>query len=213
MKVTIFHLENPSFEQTGEPIFGESNSTYRVPILPAYAIIGSRLEMENSINLEAGFVPPRYVLLDDSVITPSRPDIIMAPNRGMLTIYHNGIKNYQLLFPHVNEDSLKARLGQFAEEAEKAFESQSWISYCLMVGAVLEGLLFNEFGNKHFKKLVELANQSNLVNALEADLINKIRETRNLIHACKHNEPIAGRGLALDLSVAYDRLLKRVWNP
>jgi len=183
-----------------------------VPTLPAYAIIDSRLDLENSMHTDAGYVLPHYELLNDCVVTPGRfQDIFQSPS-GILTIYHNGIKDYKLLFPHIENDSLRTRLAQFAEEANNAFESQSWISYGLMVGGVLEGLLYNEFERKTFKELIEAAAGKKLISDDEAKLIDNIRITRNRIHACKHEEVITDRKTALELSTAYDRLIKRNWE-
>lgn len=212
MKVTTFRIGNPKYEQIGEPVFGSTKAYYKVPTLPAYAIIDSRLDLENSMHTDAGYVLPHYELLNDCVATAGRfQDIFQSPS-GILTIYHNGIKDYKLLFPHIENDSLKVRLGQFAEEASNAFESQSWVSYVLMVGGVLEGLLYNQFGNKKFQTLINEANDKDLITDEEATLIDRVRIARNKIHACKYNEIIADRKTALELSTAYDRLVKRDWN-
>ncbi|WP_075185117.1 hypothetical protein [Teredinibacter haidensis] len=81
-----------------------------------------------------------------------------------------------------------------------------------MVGAVIEGLLFDKFGNRNFNSLIEKAKAVKLLNANEAIVIDSIRNTRNKIHANKYNEDIAGRKEALQLSAAYDRLLKKNWG-
>ena len=212
MNVTTFRIGTPKYEQIGEPVFGSTKAYYKVPTLPAYAIIDSRLDLENSMHTDAGYVLPYYELLNDCVVTAGRlQDIFQSPS-GILTIYHNGIKDYKLLFPHIRNDSLRTRLAQFADEANNAFETQSWISYGLMVGGVLEGLLYNEFGSKTFKTLIEDATSKKLISDDEAELIDNIRIARNKIHACKHEEIITDRKTALELSTAYDRLIKRNWD-
>ena len=129
----------------------------------------------------------------------------------MLTIYHNGIKDFELLFPHVSDNSLRARIGSFAEEAYNCFQSHSWVSYCLMVGGVLEGLLYDKFGNFNFSTLIEKARTAKIISEVEATLIDEVRSARNRIHANKHRESIIDRKMALELSVAYDRLIQRNW--
>jgi hypothetical protein len=43
--------------------------------------------------------------------------------------------------PQVNEPKLKARLGQFHEEAHATFERRAWLSSAPMSAAIYEGLL------------------------------------------------------------------------
>ena len=80
-----------------------------------------------------------------------------------------------------------------------------------MVGGVLEGLLFNEFGNERFIKLISLAEESELISGEEVKLIDDARQFRNRIHASKHNEGITDRKVVLDLSTTYGRMIKRRW--
>lgn len=210
--VTTFSINNPKYNPVDDSVFDKKEAIYKVPILPACAIIDSRLEMNNSIHVDAGYAPPKYRLLDDGVaVFASSVAAFVGNTSGVLTIYYNGIKDHKLLFPHVEDNSLRARLGQFAEEASKAFENQSWISCCLMVGGVLEGLLYNEFGDYRFKDLIRKANKRGFITSEEGLLIDDVRLARNRIHASQHNEAIINRQAALELSTAYDRLIKRDW--
>jgi hypothetical protein len=88
---------------------------------------------------------------------------LFDPPSGLLTIYHSGIKDFELLFPHVTDSSLRARIGVFAEQASNCFQSKSWVSYCLIVGGVLEGLLHYRFGNKFFSELIDEAKKSKIL--------------------------------------------------
>ncbi|QKX17318.1 hypothetical protein [Microbulbifer sp. YPW1] len=106
---------------------------------------------------------------------------------------------------------MQQRLGQFAEEADNAFASQSWLSYVLMVGGVLEGLLWNEYKLDSFEWLVKRALKNELIDEHEAEQIHEVRHARNKIHAGRYKEEVPGRHLALDISVTYERLLKRDW--
>lgn len=211
MNVTVFRLANPLCVSDGDPIFGAQRAIYTIPTLPAYALIDSSLMLDGNPYLDAINNSVAYSIHGNRVEIPNRHGDLFGPPTGMLTIYHNGIKDFELLFPHVNDDSLRNRIACFAEEASNAFESQSWISYCLMVGGVLEGLLFNQFGQATFSDLIKKALKTNLISAEEAALINNVRTARNKIHASMHGEKIADRKVALELSTAYERLIKRNW--
>lgn len=164
--------------------------------------------MDNSRHVDVGYVKPVYQLQGSNVIVASHVyDHIQKPS-GTLTVYHAGIRDYRLLFPHIDNLELVARLADFAEEADKAFESQAWFSYVVMAGAVVEGLLWYHFKKPNFNWMINLARKNELLSASEVDLVNEVREARNLIHAEKFQTVIPGRQLALDISVTYDRLIK-----
>lgn len=211
MNVTTFRLENPECIPEGNPVFGVHRAVYRIPTLPAYALIDSHLILESNPHIDLGYSPVIYTLKNDVVEVPNKHWNIFGPPTGLLTIYHNGIKDFELLFPHVVDDSLRARIGEFAEEANNCFQSKSWVSYCLMVGGVLEGLLYDRFGDLTFNKLIEKARKSKILSQDEAALIDEVRSARNKIHANKHREKIVNRKMALELSTAYDRLVKMNW--
>jgi hypothetical protein len=177
-----------------------------------YALIDSKVELENSIGSSTAFIAPHHKIIENSVLVNDKCLNGFGEFSGVLIVYHNGIKDYKLMFPHIENSSLTSRLGKFAEEADNAFSTQSWISYEMMVGGVLEGLLYNEYGNEKFERLIQLAEENRLIDAREVDLITSVRTARNKIHASKHSQPIIDRAEALELSTAYDRLLKRDWN-
>lgn len=211
MNVTTFRLENPECVPEGNPIFGAQRAIYRIPTLPAYALIDSHLTLDSNPHVDFGYSSIIYTLDNDVIEVPNKHWNIFGPPSGLLTIYHNGIKDFELLFPHIMDNSLRARIGKFAEEANNCFESKSWVSYCLMVGGVLEGLLYDKFGNFNFSKLIEMARESQIILEEEAALIEEVRSARNKIHANRHDENIVDRRMALELSTAYDRLIKRNW--
>ncbi|WP_075185118.1 hypothetical protein [Teredinibacter haidensis] len=107
MKVTIFQLENPIYSSPSDPFSEVAKAIYHTPTLPAYAIIDSRLDMKNSIHVPAGYIPMRYNIDKDKVITEKSNSMFGASDEGTLTVYHNGICDYKLLFPHVNPRKLK----------------------------------------------------------------------------------------------------------
>ena len=211
MQVTTFRLQSPEYVPVGEPIFQQSDAVFRLPQLPAYAMHHSQVTLDYDLNSEIGPRQPVYHLTSDTLVLDSRCSPMFGAPSGWLTVYHNGIKDHRLLFPHIDNEALQRRLGQFAEEADNAFASQSWLSYVLMVGGVLEGLLWNEYKLRNFEKMIIAAQDADLINKQEAEQITEVRNARNKIHAGRYKEPVPGRSLALDISVTYERLLKRDW--
>ena len=191
----------------------ESEIIFQVPTLPAYAAIDYSIRFEYLSPFSSELGEPRYEVNDDSVNVSNLGFTMSNTIKGLLVVHHVGIKDYTLLFPHIDNEPLKKRLGDFAQEAETAFENKAWMSYVLMVGAVLEGLLYAQFGNKKFAELIARAKDNNIIETSEADLFDEVRETRNRVHASKFEQPFTDRSTALELSVAYDRLLKRIWKP
>lgn len=207
MQVTTFRLEDSKSGKDNFPPFQSCDYCFELPQLQAYAVHHFQVELDQT-NPDFGHTPVKYEIKDNSVILDSSCRPIFGSPSGWLTVYHNGIKDYSLLFPHITNDGLQRRLGQFAEEADNAFASQSWLSYVLMVGGVLEGLLYNEYKLRNFEKMISAAREKKLINEGEAAQINQVRLARNQIHANRYDESIPGRSLALDISVIYERLLK-----
>jgi hypothetical protein len=213
MQVTTFRVDNPEYLAVGDPVFQQSEAVFHLPQLPAYAMHHSQLTLDNGLFPEASqSQQPEYRLTANSLILDPSSMPVWGGPRGWLTIYHNGIKDHQLLFPHVENSKLKSRLGQFAQEADNAFASQSWLSYVLMVGGVLEGLLYYAYKLRYFGEMINTALENNLISEQEAGQINEVRLARNQIHADKYNRSIPNRSLALEISVIYERLLKRDWK-
>jgi len=211
MQVTTFRLENPDHIAIGEPFFQQSDAVFRLPQLPAYAMHHSQLILDNGLFSETAPQQPEYQLTTDTLVLAAKCKPAWGEAGGWLTVYHNGIKDHRLLFPHIDNEDLQRRLGQFAEEADNAFASQSWLSYVLMVGGVLEGLLWNEYKLDTFEWLINRALKNKLIDNHEAEQIHEVRSARNQIHAEKYDKPTPDRCLALDISVTYERLLKRDW--
>jgi len=211
VKTTIFKLENPEYADVGEnsKLFGVYGISFDLPTLSAYAICHTNIDLPSfSADNEGSGLPPYRIEGNRVVLEPTRSPVF-GKLEGSLFVYHTGIRNYELLFPHVTDDGLRKRLGQFAEEADKAFESGSWMSYTMMVGAALEGVLYSLFGNLKFERLIAKAAEDGVIIDQERDLLNKVREQRNLIHASRYAKSFVDRETAMDLSVVYDRLLKR----
>jgi hypothetical protein len=128
-----------------------------------------------------------------------------------LTVYYAGIRDYALFFPQVSNIYLKNRLGEFAEEANNAFEGGAWMSFTIMAISVIEGLLFNIFGSKNLVDLIDMANINAVIDDKEKVLLHDARQERNRVHAGKFNEPLASRCFGTDLYVLYDQLVKKNW--
>ena len=130
-----------------------------------------------------------------------------------LAITYTGIRDYSLLFPHVKNEALRNRLGQFAEEADKAFDEAAWMSFVLMAGAVIEGMLMARFGKKlGFYDLINQAGDKGILSPEEQAQAHQVRDARNLVHAGRFEKPFVDRKLAMDTYIVYDRLLKRRWD-
>lgn len=212
MKTTVFELMNMGSEPTATP-FDEQSGVYDIPTLPAFAILHTSLDFGSSYVSES-FIRPTYEIESDRLIISPMPEFWgLRGDVPKLTVTYSGIRNYTLLFPHVTCEGLKVRLGEFAEEAEKAFDASAWMSFVLMAGAVIEGLLVSRFGNnKKFFKLIKLAGEAGLVTETELESLDEVREARNRVHADQFGLPFVGRQLAMDVYVIYDRFLKRRWD-
>jgi hypothetical protein len=204
-------MESTRFIVTSGSNSDQNFLRYKVSLLPAYAINYSVFEHTNIIQ-EAYEIPTYRLEHDELVVDTSKYSFPSPISTGVLTIYHHGIKDYRLLFPHMANDSLATRLGQFAEEAETAFKNAAWLSYSLMVAAVIEGLLYNLFGNTSLNQLIAQAKNKTIITDEEAELFKKSKDLRNLVHANRHDQDFAERSAALELSVSYDKLLKMDWE-
>ena len=176
-----------------------------------YALTNTRLNIDHTLHTDINFTCPPYELVNDTMITPGIAWDNGYQSSGTLTVYHNGIKDYTMLFPHIKHKALKRRLARFALEAHNAFGSQSWMSYCFMVSGVIEGLLYYKFHCQHFVELLELAKYDNIISNEEASLLYNAHQCCHKIQAYKCRETIPDRKQAIELSALYDRLLKNKW--
>ncbi|WP_290697452.1 hypothetical protein [Amphritea sp.] len=212
MKTTVFTLTDMTSEMV-DPQFQIFDGIFKVPSLPAYAVLHHHLDYDHSVFGESAEKPQFYIKYD--VVRICRvPSLCVSFNKtATLTVSYSGIRDYAMLFPHIKNEGLQQRLGQFAEEAEKAFDACAWMSFVLMAGAVIEGLLVGRFGNnKNFKTLIQLANEAGVLGVDDLESIQEVREARNRVHAERFDEPFIERLLAMDVYVIFDRLLKRRWD-
>lgn len=212
MKTTVFKLENPSFGQE-EPIFGPQETIYKIPTLPAYSVIDHSLDSGDYSPYETGNQQATYSLEDDCIRIQGVKNELFRSGKDRFVIHFAGVRDFSLLFPHIDEHSYRERLGQYAEEAETSFESGAWLSFMMMAGAVIEGLLDDctpsTFGQ--FNTIIDKANEQGIISDADAALCHQVREARNLIHSSKHRKEYVTRTLAMDTYVFYDELIKRHW--
>lgn len=213
MKTTVFQLVNPSFEKESPP-FGPQETVFKIPTLPAYSIIDHSLDSGDYSSYETGNHRATYSLEHDCIRIKGVKNELYYSGIDRFVIHYAGVRDYSLLFPHIKEHSCRERLGQYAEEAELSFESGAWLSFMMMAGAVIEGLLDDCTPSSYgqFKAIINKANEQGTISDTDAALCHQVREARNLIHASKHPKEYVTRTLAMDTYVFYDALIKRHWD-
>ena len=129
-----------------------------------------------------------------------------------LLIHYHGIRDYSCLFPMVEEQQLKVRLGQFYEEAERTFENGSWLAFALMAAAVYEGLLGWKLKGRatSFAELIASAHERGLIENHEVEILGTAREHRNLVHAARFATPWVQRADAMDMRITMDGLVRKL---
>ena len=126
MKTTVFKLEFPKYSQPDRH-FDVYDATYRVPSLPAYAVISHTLEYKSSMPMDIEQGIDHHLLEDTVQINGVRSLFRTEERKCILTLHYAGIRDYALLFPHVKDEKLRARLGQFARKQIMHF---SWDHGC-----------------------------------------------------------------------------------
>jgi hypothetical protein len=117
-----------------------------------------------------------------------------------LQIYYHGIREFELLFPSVNNQKLRIRLGEFYKESELAFDNGAWLSFVLMSGSIFEGVLYSLINkNETFQKLIDQALSNGLITTYESNIMHKVRNFRNLVHSSRYDEPFVPRADAMDV--------------
>lgn len=189
---------------------------YLVPVLPAYAIDYAELIVppdldgvsETRILIDHGFEIEK-----DKVLWHSYRQPIFGDIEPILIIHYHGIRDYKLLFPAISSEIRMQRLANYYEEADKCFETGAWLSFMMMCGAVFEGLLFDSIGSSNAKKFNELitkaANQ-NLITSDEQNLIDKVREYRNIVHLDNSEDRYVSRADVMDTRKILDLIIQRL---
>lgn len=200
MPTTLFALRDV-IEQS--QLGSEYTTKFRVPTLDAYAV--------SSVVVHLGALAAPWdvdCICEDvvSIQTPYKLDDLECN----LTVNYIGFRDYALLFPSVSDASLKARLGQFYSELELSFDAGAWLTFMLMTGAVVEGILYSRIGrDATFELLIDEAHQTGLLSIADKNLLHTVRKYRNLVHASRHADSYVARLHAMDARVLVERLIRK----
>lgn len=210
MKSTVFELKFPSVPNDWQPHKGV---TFPIPTLKAYAIEYAEFTCKGGFNEHKEMIDGHdFELLEDGLVwhSPFKP-MFPGMNYYRLVIHYYGIKDYGLLFPHVEDTALQQRLGQFYQEAEVSFDSGAWLAFALMTGAIYEGMLFECFGRKErkFAELIDRGSRAEILDEFSARIMDRTRELRNLVHPGRAEQPFVTRAEAMDMRTVLDRLIKK----
>jgi len=193
----------------------ERGVAFVVPTLQAYAIEFSQFLAPNQLHGgQKEFVEGKdYFLEDDRLIWKNFEEPLFEDSVYRLIVHYHGIRDYRLLFPHIEEPELRERLGKFYEEAEVAFENGAWLCYSLMCGAVYEGLLHAYFGKKaSFFKMIKEVLTLGVIDEKAEGIMHQTRNLRNLVHGNNFTKPYVTRLQAMDMRAVMDKLIKRNWK-
>lgn len=216
MQSTTFYLENGKINSRRDEHGNDSyEMLYEIPVLPAYAITHYHIDaLRSSLDGEVTFPPSSIV--GSQVIIPGADGVSFKYmyHAPVLTIYHIGIRDYQLLFPDIGDVALRKRMGEFMEEADKTFSEGAWLSFVIMAGAVFEGRLADLLKNYGdglgglIKKIVKLEVMENS----EVEVIESVKNYRNLVHAGKYiGDLYVTRNAAMTVRLMLDDYIKKDW--
>ena len=68
MKVTMFRLDNANYIKRQPSIYDDSDVVFHIPLLSAYVVHDTKLEIDHAINIDAGYVPPKHLIRDNCVV-------------------------------------------------------------------------------------------------------------------------------------------------
>lgn len=203
MKQFIINLEKKDAKVDGEYL------VYDIPIYEAFGVT-SYIYRDGCV---IGFEDEGIMIKDGKLYTRCSDILEMLEERSTLIIYYCDIRDYKLLFPKIlkNNKQLAERLGRYYYEAEKAFESESWLTYSLMCAAIYEGLLyFKKIHGKDFNEKIDNACSQNIISKKEKDLMHIARQKRNLVHANNYDKKYVLRHEAVDMRTTMDNLIYRL---
>ncbi|OAH58325.1 hypothetical protein AWH48_18285 [Domibacillus aminovorans] len=179
-----------------------------IPILPAFSLgyfsvqTGALSNVSNDEGRMEG----------NKIIIAAEYQLMRHVDSLLIALHYHGIKDYSLLFPWVKNNSLRKRLGNFYEEAEKNFEQGAWLSFALLCGAVFEGMLHAKLNppenGRTFEDMTSDAFAKGILNKTQHDIMKKVRKSRNLVHPNMINIPYVTRRDAMDIRVTLDKLIK-----
>ena len=206
MKIKNFNLETCTL--TTDRLCQEQ--TFLIPTLPAYAVDFANLIINGISN---AIDQNTIAIRDKNLVWKISPESyeIDSSDKCYLEVHYHGIRDYSLLFPHVQtiEPDRAAHLGLYYSEMEASFDNAAWLSFMLMAGAIFEHLLFFATGGAK-QTLFDLNNESlirGIISQSDFYVIDKSREYRNVIHANKINKYYVQRKDAMDARSLIERLI------
>ncbi|KNH23914.1 hypothetical protein ACS78_08145 [Priestia megaterium] len=179
----------------------------KIPILPAFSV--------EYFTIQAGGVNAITMadIEEDKIILPTMHMLYPDWKSIHIVLHYHGIRDYSLLFPWIENQGLRTRIGEFYEEADKNFEQGAWLSFALMCGAVFEGMLHARLDPNstysQFNNLINNAFSSRLIDERERNIVRKVKDARNLVHSGNFNYPYVTRKDAMDIMATLNELIKK----
>lgn len=195
---------------------------FRVPTLSAYAIEHAELVLPPHVDVgHVEQVEGKDFVIDGDLVRLKAPccDPFLREgvpdSRVRLCIHYHDIRDYELLFPQVTDQTLRKGLALFYEESRLAFEARAWLSFAVMAAAVYEGLLRCRFSKPKgmLLELSRLAHEHKLITDAELHLLDAARRARNLVHLSTQTAGSISRTQALDIRTSLDRLVRALSSP
>ncbi|GMR68009.1 DUF4145 domain-containing protein [Bacillus sp. MN7755] len=183
-----------------------------IPLLPAFSITHFSIQANISVSFSTrnDRIHGHYLIVESEM----HPRSLSENEDVIVVLNYHGIRDYSLLFPWIQDKSLRNRIGLFYEEADKSFETESWLSLALMCGSVFEGMLYGllqpSTNNHTFFKMLKVAKEKGIITVSQFAIMDRIRELRNLVHSNTYNLPYITRREAMDIRATLDQIIKDV---
>lgn len=212
MKFMIFNFEENSKFFT--PIYSDSTAfDNNSGVLDGYGVVELTIEIPllPALSVQYVEVSDNYYtkdeMLDDTRLRLTSLCPFQFHNSARVIVHYNGIRDHSLLFPWINDESLRKRLGEFYEEAEKGFDNASWLSFSLMCAAIFEGMLFAKGVSGLFQEQIDKAASAGIIDNRMKNIMHQVRGFRNLVHANNHSKTYVSRASAMDIRSVLDNLI------
>ncbi|TXR94743.1 DUF4145 domain-containing protein [Bacillus sp. SH7-1] len=187
-----------------------------IPLLPAFSVTHFSIQVDAQVTFSTrnDRIQGDYLIVESESSSRVLNSILRENENVIVVLYYHGIREYSLLFPWITDIALRDRIGLFYEEADKSFETESWLSLALMCGGVFEGMLYGllqpSTNNHTFSKMLNLAKESGILTNNQFAIMDRIRELRNLVHGNKYNSSYISRREAMDIRATLDQIIKDV---
>ncbi len=219
MKSTLYNIKTTgkNYNESRCEIDQQYNCKITIPNLDAYAV------EYFTVQINGLAVNDDYLLPQTSKCIEFTSKNSLLSHDVKLIIHYHGIRNYANLFPWINDEELKERIGHYYRELELSFSNHSWLTFSLMSGALFEGLLYAKLNkpkkqvkrkgkyidtDKTFNELIIQAGIQNLISNEMRKIMNEVRSIRNLVHANKYKMNYVNREKAYDIMSLIDNIIK-----